>query len=72
MTDPTDEELLSLYCLAEGYAGSYDGWMAIYKAGAKAERDRVVDLYDHKHDSLSPVHCQKCDEWEELTGPCKA
>ncbi len=37
-----------------------------------AERDRVVDLHSHKHDERSPVPCQKCIEWESLTGPSKA
>lgn len=38
-----------------------------------AERDRVVNLYDHKHvHERFSVSCQKCDEWEKLTGPNKA
>lgn len=65
MKTPSDDELLGLF--GEGQ-DSYEGWGIIWRAGAKAERERLVHLSDHKHsieDRLGKP-CARCVEWSTI------
>lgn len=46
VTEPTDDELLKIYCNAEGDGSSYSGWLALYRAGKRAERKRLYKVID--------------------------
>ena len=47
---PTDEELFAIYNSAEGDGSSYEGWLALYRAGVaegrrQAEQDVRTENY---------------------------
>lgn len=42
MIEPTDDELIGLFSSADGDGSSYDGWLAIWRAGYSAGTGRLT------------------------------